>query len=100
MTDYFIIGAILLAAMTYAYGYWTGKCSADNPCAKCSFHVNEQRMAKYEAESRRKQRFMDQFELRHEAEHKGFGFRDEDPDRYECANASCERNKRKGTLDS
>jgi len=41
----------------------------------------------------------DQAALRHDYEHKGGGFRDGDPDRFNCPDDQCPRNPRKSTLD-
>jgi hypothetical protein len=76
----------------YAYGYVTGRCSKDNPCPKCAFHVNEQRMAKLEAEHQRVEEAKRQMELRHDAAHKGFGWALGEPDKYNCGDEACARN--------
>lgn len=65
-----MLGALLLYLMP-------GPCR----CEKCGFHVNERRMA---AERQR--------ELKHDVAHKGFGYRDGDPDMYACGDEQCPRN--------
>ena len=52
-------------------------------CVKCAFHENERRMAA-----------LRQKEHDHDVEHKGFGFRDITPDRFNCDDADCPRNAR------
>lgn len=76
----------------YAYGYVTGRCSKDNPCGKCAFHVNEQRMARLEEEHRRVEEAKRQAEIRHDVAHKGFGWATGAKDQYNCADESCARN--------
>jgi hypothetical protein len=76
---------VMAAAASYLLWLLPGPCR----CDQCSFHVNERRMAK----ARAAEEYMGQEELRHEAAHKGFGFKDSDPDKYMCFTADCPRNR-------
>ena len=66
-----------LVSLAYLW-WWASRCR----CGKCSFHENERRMAA-----------LKQVELRHDFMHKGIGFKDTDPDRYDCPDEACVRNK-------
>lgn len=71
--------AVLAAALLWCtyLTWWANRCR----CEKCSFHVNEDRMARAK-----------QADLSHETEHKGFAWREGDPDRYMCRRPDCDRN--------
>lgn len=84
----------VIALAGYLMGYRTGRCSKDNPCAQCSFHVNEQRMARATAEQERVDEAKANLELRHDAAHKGWGWATGEPDIQDCPDATCSRNKR------
>lgn len=93
-----IVGAGVVALAGYVYGYMTGRCSPESPCPKCAFHVNEGRMARYEADRKRSDEAARQLGLRHDAEHKGFGWATNEPDKYNCHDETCARNvKGRGT---
>lgn len=79
----------------YLVGYATGRCSKDNPCAKCSYHVNEQRVARMEAERLRVEEQERQIVLRHDMEHKGAGALPRDPDKFSCSDETCARNPKR-----
>lgn len=51
-------------------------------CEKCAFHVNEKRMERAR-----------QAEAQHDIQHKGFGYRDGDPDIRDCRDSACSRNR-------
>lgn len=74
----FVAILLLMVAVTYLR-WWAAKCR----CEKCSFHVNEYRMA-----------HVRQQELNHDAEHKGWGFKTGDPDVKDCHMERCPRNRR------
>lgn len=90
-------GIILLAAAAALVGYVTGiktaRCTASNPCPKCAFHVNEGRMAQYEADHKRIAEVEKQKELRHNAAHKGWGWAEDKQDEYNCHDEGCARNR-------
>lgn len=70
--------ALALALLSLAYFGWWGK---ECRCDKCAYHVNERRMAA-----------LRQAELRHDLAHKGFGWKEGDPDLFPCNQAGCDRN--------
>jgi hypothetical protein len=75
----FLQGALVLTgALTLLLWRIPGPCV----CEKCAFHVNEVRM------ERARQR-----DLEHEYAHKGSGFRDTSPDKYDCPDPFCDRNR-------
>jgi len=76
----------------FVYGYLTGRCTKDNPCPKCAFHVNEQRVERLTAERERVEEQERQITLRHDAAHKGWGWAEDKPDRYNCTDEKCSRN--------
>lgn len=90
--DLLILGAGAVALIGYVVGVYTGRCTPDNPCPKCSFHVNEGRMRKYEADQKRIEEVTRQKELRHDAAHKGWGWATGAPDILNCEDETCPRN--------
>lgn len=70
---------------------WARRCS----CEKCAFHRNEDRMERLRAAETAEKYKADQATLRHDYEHKGGGFRDGDPDRFNCPDDTCARNPRR-----
>jgi hypothetical protein len=87
-----LLHAALLVAMGGAiYLWWWARTCR---CAKCSFHVNEQRVKRLEAERVKLEQAEQQAHLRHDADHKGWGWDPGDPDVSDCADASCPRNTR------
>lgn len=75
-----LVVLVLICVSVLAALAWDHGCR----CEKCSFHVNEQRIARLRAD-----------ELRHDADHKGFGFKAGEPDRFSCGDDNCNRNPRK-----
>ena len=70
--------ALLLSVVALAYTGWQG---ARCRCPDCGVHVQEERNRK-----------LHQAQLAHDTEHKGFGWRAGEPDRYRCHSDYCERN--------
>lgn len=79
-----------LMGMCVSYLLWLlpGRCR----CEKCSFHVNERRVARLEADRVRVEERERQIVLRHDAEHKGWGWATGAEDRFNCADEKCNRN--------
>lgn len=81
----------LLAAITVVsyFAYLLRECR----CSSCAFHKTErlQKAAKAKAEAESEARR--QADLRHEYEHKGGGFLPGDPDRFNCHDEACRRNR-------
>lgn len=93
MIDVLIVVVAAIAMFAYLWGYHTGRCSKMNPCPKCAVHSDEHKVWAAAEKERQKRMFMDQYELRHEMDHKGQGFKDSDPDRWDCRNPNCTRNR-------
>jgi len=90
--DALVLGAAIVSVLSYAFGVYTARCSADSPCPKCSYHVNEKRVRGLEAERLRVEAAERQQVLRHDAEHKGWGWATGAPDQYNCPDKACPRN--------
>lgn len=75
MIEVVILGLMAAAALLWAI-------PTPCRCEKCGFHVNERNVER-----------MKQIELRHEAEHRGFGDTTHKPDLWDCADITCPRNK-------
>lgn len=96
--EVFVAIAAAAALLGYVAGIHTARCTPENPCPKCAFHVNEGRMKSYEADRKRQEEVAAHNERRHNAEHKGFGWAAGAPDAYNCHDESCPRNvKGRGT---
>lgn len=93
--DAILLGAAAVSAISYAFGVYTARCSASSPCPKCSFHVNEQRMKRLEADRLRIEEVERQKKLRHDVDHKGWGWALGDPDVMDCDDETCPRNKKR-----
>lgn len=93
MTHEEALSFALLAALAWSFAitYWARECR----CAQCQFHVHERRVAAAKAKSEAETAARKQADLRHEYEHKGGGWQDGDPDRFDCRDDSCRRNRRR-----
>lgn len=90
--DLLLLAGAAIAMCGYVFGYFTGRCSKDNPCPKCSFHVNEQRVERLEAERKRVEEIEEQARRRHDVAHKGWGWATGAVDQYNCHDEKCTRN--------
>lgn len=62
-------------------------------CASCQFHIHERRVAAETAKRAAEVEAKRQADLGHEYAHKGGGFQDGDPDRFNCHDDECRRNR-------
>lgn len=73
------IALVIVGGLTILLWALPGPCV----CEKCAFHTNERRM-----------KALRQAELNHDTEHKGFGWKPGAPDRIDCHDETCPRNRR------
>lgn len=81
-----LVGALALCAYL---AWWANECRCDH----CAFHKHARRVAAEEKRLHHEQVKKQQEQLAHEMAHKGQGYKDSDPDLYDCLDASCRRNR-------
>lgn len=94
MTHNDLVALASIALFLLALIGW--RTESDQACPECSHCKAKTR----QAERAKMQRAADQAEFRHDYEHKGMGWRDGDPDRYDCPDLKCSRNRHTQSVDS
>lgn len=81
---------VMAAAASYLIWLLPGPCK----CEKCGFHVNERAMARLKAKEDEERRAADQAALQHDYWHKGAGWTESTPDKFNCNSETCPRNRK------
>ncbi|HET7070141.1 MAG TPA: hypothetical protein VFI40_04910 [Nocardioides sp.] len=83
--------ALLAALALLAFlGWWANQCR----CDACAYHKHERLVAAEKARVEREQIARKAADLRHEQQHKGSMALSSDPDRFDCPDGDCRRNRR------
>lgn len=83
---YALIAALILVVALH----WQ---AAQCRCGNCEFHKHERRVAKEKAKLAKIEEQKKSAASAHEYQHKGGGWQDGDPDRFDCPEESCRRNR-------